>query len=152
MRTKKTSKIALTAADRAFYIISGVVLVIVLVVALYPLYFVLIASISNYKAVGRGEVLLWPVDITFDSYLKVFSRKNILIEMCIRDRCTPRVSVSATEKSCTAASSPIKITVRTALRRTWPSHSLQRLPILLWPGRLGNSPPAPRTAIPKAIK
>lgn len=52
---------------------------IVLVVALYPLYFVLIASISNYKAVGRGEVLLWPVDITFDSYLKVFSRKNILI-------------------------------------------------------------------------
>lgn len=79
MRTKKTSKIALTAADRAFYIISGIVLVIVLVVALYPLYFVLIASISNYKAVGRGEVLLWPVDITFDSYLKVFSRKNILI-------------------------------------------------------------------------
>lgn len=79
MLSIKKSRISDSLADRAFHIVSAVILVMVLLVALYPLYFVLIASISNYKAVGRGEVILWPVDVSFDSYLKVFSRKSILI-------------------------------------------------------------------------
>ncbi len=81
-QTSKNSKrqhIPPSKADRVFYIISLLILILVLIIVLYPLYFVLIASISNYKAVGRGEVILWPVGFSFDSYLKIFSRQNILI-------------------------------------------------------------------------
>ena len=81
-QTSKNSKrqhIPPSKADRVFYSISLLILILVLIIVLYPLYFVLIASISNYKAVGRGEVILWPVGFSLDSYIKVFSRQNILI-------------------------------------------------------------------------
>ena len=45
----------------------------------YPLYYILIASVSDYKAVGRGEVVLWPKGFSLDAYIKVFKKDSIMI-------------------------------------------------------------------------
>lgn len=59
-------------SDRAFEIINGLLLSVVLLLVLYPLYFVLIASISNPTLVMTGEVFLYPREVTFEAYEKVF--------------------------------------------------------------------------------
>ena len=44
--------------DRVFEIVTTVLLVMILIVALYPLYFSLIASISSPRAVYQGRVFV----------------------------------------------------------------------------------------------
>jgi putative aldouronate transport system permease protein len=54
--------------DLFFKIINTVLLVLVLIIEAYPLYFVLIASISSPGAVNYGEVWLWPKGFTIQGY------------------------------------------------------------------------------------
>ncbi|WP_223068368.1 carbohydrate ABC transporter permease [Paenibacillus caui] len=61
-----------------FDVVNGVILVLVCAVVVYPLIFVLSASISNPSAVLSGNMWLWPVDITFYGYERVFSNSDIL--------------------------------------------------------------------------
>ncbi len=53
--------------DMLVYILLGLLLLAVA----YPLYFVLIASISDPIKVTSGQVLFYPVEMTFRSYMKV---------------------------------------------------------------------------------
>lgn len=62
-----------------FDVINGAVLALVCAVVLYPLLFVLSASISNPAAVLSGKMWLWPVDVTFYGYERVFGNREILI-------------------------------------------------------------------------
>ena len=55
------------------------VIFLAVVVAAYPVYFVCIASISNPMAVSRGEILLWPKEINFMGYEKVFEDARVWI-------------------------------------------------------------------------
>lgn len=64
--------------DRLFDIINYFLLVVVLIIVLYPLIFVAVASISNPAAVVNGEVWLLPKEITFTGYEKLFANKEIL--------------------------------------------------------------------------
>jgi len=64
--------------DQLFDIVNHILLGLVLLIVLYPLFFVVIASISDPAAVSRGEVLLFPKDINFVGYEKVFSNNDIL--------------------------------------------------------------------------
>lgn len=48
-------------------------------VALYPLWFVLIASISDPGAISRGEVILLPKDINFTAYTSMLENSSIWI-------------------------------------------------------------------------
>lgn len=64
--------------DRIFDIVNHVLLGIVLLIVLYPLIFVTVASISDPAAVAKGEVWLLPKDINFVGYQKVFSNHEIL--------------------------------------------------------------------------
>lgn len=43
--------------DRVFELVTTVLLAVILIIALYPLYFSLIASISSPRAVYQGRVL-----------------------------------------------------------------------------------------------
>lgn len=61
----------------AFRIINGILLGIVALIVLYPLYFIIIASFSSPEAVLAGKVVLFPVDINFDGYLKILERQDI---------------------------------------------------------------------------
>jgi putative aldouronate transport system permease protein len=54
------------------------VLSVITVIVLYPLLFVLVASVSSPEAVMRGEVWLWPKQLTWVGYEKVFENKDVL--------------------------------------------------------------------------
>lgn len=54
-------------------------LTIALIVVLYPLYFVVIASFSDPYMVLRGDVVWYPKGITFSSYEKIFHNADIWI-------------------------------------------------------------------------
>lgn len=63
--------------DRAIEILVVAVLFIITCVILYPLYFVLIASISDPNYVNAGKVLLIPRALMFDGYKRVFAYDQI---------------------------------------------------------------------------
>lgn len=60
------------SSDHIFDIIVNLLVILATLVVLYPLYFIVIASISNPSAVNSGKVLLLPSSIGFESYLQVF--------------------------------------------------------------------------------
>lgn len=60
-----------------FDIVNGFFLVLILLVVAYPLYFVIIASVSSPAAVNSGKVLFFPVQATLDGYQFVFENKSI---------------------------------------------------------------------------
>jgi putative aldouronate transport system permease protein len=74
-QTKSVIKPAFS--DRIFNLVVYVLLSLVLVIILYPLYFMCIASISDPNAIFQGRVILLPKNITFQGYGKMFS--NTLI-------------------------------------------------------------------------
>ena len=76
---KKEPKKALrdTTGDKVFYTINAIVLALVALIVLYPLYFIIIASISDPDAVLGGKVVLYPVDITFSGFEKIMQRKDV---------------------------------------------------------------------------
>ncbi|KGA82515.1 sugar ABC transporter permease [Lysinibacillus fusiformis] len=64
--------------DRAFTIFNYIFLAIVAVVVLYPLIFVLSASLSNPEYVISGDLWLWPKEFTVEAYEKVFQNPDII--------------------------------------------------------------------------
>lgn len=60
--------------DIAFYLIVGIFMVI----CLYPVYFVIIASFSSSSAVNSGKMLLWPEGFQTSGYQFVFSDARIM--------------------------------------------------------------------------
>lgn len=64
--------------DHIFSIINTAFLVLFGLLALYPLVYVLSASISDPTAVNSGRVVLLPKDIQFDGYEAIFKSKWIL--------------------------------------------------------------------------
>lgn len=71
------TKIKKSRDNVIFDIFVYAVLILALIVVLYPLYFVLIASISDPYMVLRGDVTWLPKGITFDSYKKIFTNADI---------------------------------------------------------------------------
>lgn len=65
--------------DKAFDVIVFVLLSVIFVAAAYPLYFVIIASISDPDFVNRGEVFLIPKGFMISSYQTVFKDARILL-------------------------------------------------------------------------
>ncbi|MDE6222039.1 MAG: carbohydrate ABC transporter permease, partial [Lachnospiraceae bacterium] len=59
--------------NRSFHIFNYIFLGMIFLLVAYPIYFVLIASISHASAVGTGQVLLLPKQITIEGYKAVFS-------------------------------------------------------------------------------
>ena len=66
-----------TASDKVFHIITYIVLGILALIILYPVYFIVIASISDPDAVLAGKVVFYPVDITFSGYEKILERTDV---------------------------------------------------------------------------
>ena len=64
--------------DRVFTFVCYAVVILVAFICLYPLWLVLIYSISDPDAVNAGKVWLWPVGITWDAYKEVFARDDLM--------------------------------------------------------------------------
>lgn len=67
-----------TMQDRVLQTVLYGVLSIALVVVIYPLFFVVIASISDPVRVNTGEVWIVPLGITLDGYREIFTDDQIL--------------------------------------------------------------------------
>ncbi|MGN7940331.1 carbohydrate ABC transporter permease [Virgibacillus sp. 6R] len=72
------NKIKESFTDRLFLAGVYIFLTIVLVIVLYPLIYIISASISSPGAVSSGKVWLWPVDISFKGYEIIFSNSQIV--------------------------------------------------------------------------
>jgi putative aldouronate transport system permease protein len=64
-------------SDYIFKTVVVIVTGLAFFVVAYPLYFIVIASISNSNMVNLGKVMLWPVDINFYGYKQVFLDSRI---------------------------------------------------------------------------
>ncbi len=64
--------------DKVFNAVNITVLIAILILTLYPLWFIVCASISNPDLVNTGKMILFPKDISFDGYINIFNDKSIL--------------------------------------------------------------------------
>lgn len=75
MKTKKTG-IRVSPADRIFDILNYVFLTLCLLIVAYPLYFIVIASVSDPTAVYAGKVILWPARFTLEGYQRILDYES----------------------------------------------------------------------------
>lgn len=66
-----------TRGDKIFNFFNGLFLALMALIVLYPLYFIIIASISDPDAVLAGKVVLYPVQITLNGFRKIMERQDI---------------------------------------------------------------------------
>lgn len=69
------SKVKESKSDKIFLIINFIFTLVILFVVLYPLIYVLSASISAPRHVASGEMWLLPKGITFEGYKRIFQDK-----------------------------------------------------------------------------
>ncbi|GIP29278.1 sugar ABC transporter permease [Paenibacillus sp. J23TS9] len=67
------------SSDRVMEIFLYIFAVFLLLILIYPLYFIIIASFSDPSAVGNGQVWLIPKGFTFDGYKELLKHENIWI-------------------------------------------------------------------------
>lgn len=63
--------------DRIFNIANTVFFIIILLIVIYPLYFIVIASFSDPTAVMNGRVTIWPVDVSLVGYSAIMEYTKI---------------------------------------------------------------------------
>ncbi len=66
-------------SDRVFDIIIYGIAAVLTLLALYPMYFILIASISDPNLVAKGEILFLPRGITLEGYEHLMSMTNLWV-------------------------------------------------------------------------
>ena len=66
-----------TTGDKVFHTITYILLGLLALIILYPVYFIVIASISDPDAVLAGKVVLLPVGINIDGYMKILERTDV---------------------------------------------------------------------------
>ncbi len=71
-------RIRYTREDIVFNMISYGIISLLIIICLYPIWFVACASITNPTVVTASKgLLIWPQDLTFDAYKEVFQDKEI---------------------------------------------------------------------------
>ena len=73
------NRIRSSRRDRAYHAIVVFLLWLVLLIVAYPLWFVVIASISNPLATQTGKVIAWPVGFTLEGYRLVLDYQWIWV-------------------------------------------------------------------------
>ena len=68
-----------SVGDRTFDIALRILLAIFVISVVYPLYFVVLASVSDPLLVSKGQVLLWPKEMSLFGFQKVFEDTRIWI-------------------------------------------------------------------------
>lgn len=67
----------LTAGDRWFGRINVFIVAVITIIILYPLLFVVFASVSDPRLIFDNPLLLWPRGFTLDGYKRVFDNPDI---------------------------------------------------------------------------
>ncbi|WP_094096207.1 carbohydrate ABC transporter permease [Paenibacillus physcomitrellae] len=74
---KASGPIRESGVDRFFLVVTYCFLAIALIIVLYPVVYIISASISSPKFVSSGEMWLFPKGLTFDGYKLVFENPKI---------------------------------------------------------------------------
>lgn len=74
---KKKNKIKESKTDYVYYAICAFILFLLAVIIIYPLWYIVIASVSDADSVMTGDVWLYPVKVTFSGYANLFKRDDI---------------------------------------------------------------------------
>ena len=72
------SKIKQSAGDRIFDVINVILCIVLFLLILYPLIYVLSASVSDPYAVLQGKMTFLPVGFNLDAYAKIFEYEDVL--------------------------------------------------------------------------
>ncbi len=75
---KKNHKPA-SMGSKIFDVVNYIILAFVGFIMLYPMWYVLVVSMSSAKYISLGEVTFFPKGITFEAYKRVFDSKNIWV-------------------------------------------------------------------------
>lgn len=78
----KSKHIKQTNADRLYDIVILILISLLLLIILYPLWFVIIASVSDSSEVMKGNVIFWPKEFSFEAYEKVLQDPKIVTGYC----------------------------------------------------------------------
>ena len=64
--------------DKVVNFLCYTIVILVSIACLYPLWLVLVYSVSDPDAVSAGKVWLWPVGVNWDAYKEVFARDDLM--------------------------------------------------------------------------
>ena len=70
-------KIQQSRADRAIHALISLALALIVLVTVYPIYFVIIASVSDSSAVANGQVWLYPRELYLEGYKRIFEYEDL---------------------------------------------------------------------------
>ena len=73
-----TKKIRRSREDVIFDVVLFVILTLIFIIVAYPLYFIIISSVSDPKAVAGGKVIFYPIGLNFKGYAEVFKDRRII--------------------------------------------------------------------------
>lgn len=76
-KTVRRNHIKKSKADRSFDFVIYTIALLMTLLALYPMYFIVIASVSDPNLVAKGEVLLLPRNVSLEGYKYLFSMSNL---------------------------------------------------------------------------
>lgn len=79
MQAMKKSKLKLSREDKIYYAVCYTIIILLSLIVLYPMIYVVSASVSSGTALMAGEVWLFPKDITFLGYKTILQYKNVWI-------------------------------------------------------------------------
>jgi putative aldouronate transport system permease protein len=74
----KQTKLGRSYSDKIFDGIVFIILTLIFILVAYPLYFVIISSISSPSAVAGGKVVWLPIGFNWDGYKAVFEEKSVM--------------------------------------------------------------------------
>ena len=77
MRKNNPNRIRQSTSDTVFDVINGMILFVVFLAFVYPVWFVLIASVSDPEAVTMGKVVLWPVGFDTAGYRRIINNADV---------------------------------------------------------------------------
>lgn len=79
MSNKRHRVLSGSKQDNAFDVVNVIIMAILLVIFVWPLVFVISASISDPNAVWTGKVLLFPVGLNWDGYKEILAYRDIWV-------------------------------------------------------------------------
>lgn len=75
----RRGKLASPLSDKIFGFFNSIFLIFMFIIALYPIIFVMSASISDPQMVSTGKMLLWPVGVSWYGYERLFAYKDLWV-------------------------------------------------------------------------
>jgi putative aldouronate transport system permease protein len=67
--TRTKNRITVSRGDHVFHVVNTAIMTLICIVILYPLYYVVVASVTDPVAIQGGELLLYPKKLYFDGYV-----------------------------------------------------------------------------------